>query len=72
MINFQVLVSSAVHALDPVPLHDKVDTIKVGWGFFIVQVMDGGLKGLQSAQVSRANGPSLWLYIYVEGDQLEQ
>jgi hypothetical protein len=71
-INFQVLVSSAVHALDPVPWHDKVDTIKVGWGFFIVQVMDGGLKGLQSSQVSRANGPSLWLYIYVEGDQLEQ
>jgi hypothetical protein len=72
MINFQVLVSSAIHALDPIPLDDQVDTIKVGWGFFIVQVMDGGLKGLQSAQVPRANGPSLWLYIYVEGDPLEQ
>jgi hypothetical protein len=70
MINFQVLVSSAVHALDPSPLHDKVDTIKVGWGFFMVQVMDGGSKGLQSAQVSRANGPSLWLYIYIEGEQV--
>ena len=72
MINFQVLISSAVHALDPVALNDKVDTIKVGWGFFMVQVMDGGLKGLPSAQVSRANGPSLWLYIYIEGEQVNQ
>jgi hypothetical protein len=72
MINFQVLVSSAVHALDPVPLYDQVDTIKVGWGFFMVQVMEGGLKGLPSAQVSQANGPSLWLYIYIEGEQVNQ
>jgi hypothetical protein len=72
MINFQVLVSSAVHALDTSPLHDQVDTIKVGWGFFMVQVMDGSSKGLPSAQVSRANGHSLWLYIYIEGEQVNE
>jgi hypothetical protein len=72
MITFQVLVSSAVHALDRGLLHDKVDTPKVGWGFFMVQVMDGSPQGLPSAQVSRANSHSLWLYIYIEGEQVEQ
>jgi hypothetical protein len=72
IINFQVLVSSEVHALDPSPLHDKVDTIQVGWGFFMVQVMDSGSKGLLSTQVCRAKGPSLWLFIYIEGEQVNQ
>jgi hypothetical protein len=72
MINFQVLVSSAVHGLDPGSLDDKVDTIQVGWGFFMVQVMDGSSKGIPSAQESRANGHCLWLYIYIEGEQVEQ
>jgi hypothetical protein len=67
-----VLVSSEVHALDPSPLHDKVDTIQVGWGFFMVQVMDSGSKGLLSTQMCRAKGPSLWLFIYIEGEQVNQ
>ena len=65
MINFQVLLSDVVVALHPhlEPVNDE--STKLGWGFFLVQILDGAQSGLET----RESGHLLRLYIYVEGDQ---
>lgn len=65
LIDFQVLVSEAVKALHPFPDQQRAESAQVGWGFFLVQVLDGAQGSMESIE----SGFLLRLFVYIEGDQ---
>lgn len=71
-INFQVHVSSAVIALKFGPTGENVKTAQVGWGFFLVQLVDRGLNEMYGGQKVGELTHTIRLYVYVEGDQVEE
>jgi hypothetical protein len=67
MIEFQVLASEAVVAFRHNSTLEKAECDPVGWGFFLVQILDGPQTGL----VSGKRNHLLRLYVYIEGEPVE-
>jgi hypothetical protein len=65
MIDFQVHVSDAVAALNTLSDERQAGATPVGWGYFLVQILNGAQSGLKPAETNSL----LRLYIYIEGDQ---